>query len=580
MVIKRNYLTECIIILMGSIVISFYRPVQAGSWSTPSEKMNFFISSQSKIESKGAIKGTFSEYGTSCNSTISKKPPRNRINISLTSNEPITSSIDTVNIIDTNFLSALVEMGVDENGDNVISHSEAEAIINLGVSFRDISDMTKIEAFVNLESLYCIGNQLTNLDVSNCSSLTLLDCGFNQLINLDLSSNSDLTVLYCGWNQLVNLDVSNSEYLVNLDCGFNQLTNLDMSNNTLLNELYCGWNLLSNLEVNNNNALKVLYCTDNELTSLDVSNNVLLHELYCGWNHLTELEVANCISLIHLDCSGNELIILDVSNHTLLNELYCSWNRLSNLEVVNNSALIVLHCSGNRFNNLDISNNASLEILYIEQMPYLYKVCVWTMPFPPDSFELLLEGSPQIFFTFECGDLQPPELDVTESDLYQPEFISAISSEDGVVYLVPENTISNLQVICGACLDSVPAVAEEIVYLSPDDLANGNYWLYARDNSNNISDPKEFTIDGVGVGIVIFDDLRIYPNPANDIITINTNQLDKCFIEIITLNGKVLYNYETSDPICRIDFSSFKKGIYLITIRSKDFVTTEKIIKL
>jgi len=30
----------------------------------------------------------------------------------------------------------------------------------------------------------------------------------------------------------------------------------------------------------------------------------------------------------------------------------------------------------------------------------------------------------------------------------------------------------------------------------------------------------------------------------------------------------------------QIDLSSFKKGVYFITIRSKEYVTTEKIIKL
>ena len=30
----------------------------------------------------------------------------------------------------------------------------------------------------------------------------------------------------------------------------------------------------------------------------------------------------------------------------------------------------------------------------------------------------------------------------------------------------------------------------------------------------------------------------------------------------------------------QIDLSSFQKGVYIISIRSKDFVTTEKIIKI
>ncbi len=48
----------------------------------------------------------------------------------------------TVSIPDSIFLIALIDEGVDTNGDNLISYTEAEAVMNLDVSDRDISDMT------------------------------------------------------------------------------------------------------------------------------------------------------------------------------------------------------------------------------------------------------------------------------------------------------------------------------------------------------------------------------------------------------------------------------------------------------
>lgn len=101
---------------------------------------------------------------------------------------------DPVDIPDQAFLYALIEEGVDTNGDSMISYFEAEAVTTLNVSsylldrdfFSNILDMTGIEVFVNLDSLFCRGNLLTNLDFSNNSALEFLNCRKNQLTRLDV----------------------------------------------------------------------------------------------------------------------------------------------------------------------------------------------------------------------------------------------------------------------------------------------------------------------------------------------------------------------------------------------------------
>ena len=74
-------------------------------------------------------------------------------------------------IPDNNFLNALIELGVDTNGDGFISPAETEAITFLGVSSDSISDMTGIEKFVNLDTLWCYNNQISSLDVSKNTAL-------------------------------------------------------------------------------------------------------------------------------------------------------------------------------------------------------------------------------------------------------------------------------------------------------------------------------------------------------------------------------------------------------------------------
>ena len=90
--------------------------------------------------------------------------------------------------------------------------------------------------------MYCYGNQLTSLNVSNNIALEDLDCQRNQLTSLDASGCIALTTLYCYRNQLTSLDVSDNTSLISLECNSNQLINLNISKNyNLLSSLSCIW---------------------------------------------------------------------------------------------------------------------------------------------------------------------------------------------------------------------------------------------------------------------------------------------------------------------------------------------------
>jgi len=69
-------------------------------------------------------------------------------------------------IPDNNFLKALIEIGIDKNGDSIITPSEAKGIKSLCVEGKNISDLTGIELFVDLDTLCCGINQIFDLDVS------------------------------------------------------------------------------------------------------------------------------------------------------------------------------------------------------------------------------------------------------------------------------------------------------------------------------------------------------------------------------------------------------------------------------
>ena len=71
----------------------------------------------------------------------------------------------------------------------------------------------------------------------------------------------------------------------------------------------------------------------------------------------------------------------------------------------------------------------------------------------------------------------------------------------------------------------------------------------------------------------------VYPNPTQGILTIDTDIIGQYTIAISTLKGQLLYNDRLEGPTHQIDLSSFEKGLYFITVRSRDYVRRVKIIK-
>jgi len=119
------------------------------------------------------------------------------------------------------------------------------------------------------------------------------------------------------------------------------------------------------------------------------------------------------------------------------------------------------------------------------------------------------------------------------------------------------------------------------------ELENGDYQLtlYAVDNSENESNGSvSFSVNKQTTGISLLeaqdDVIKIYPNPAYDLVTIQYNSTSEYTVEITSVNGQLLQDKTSDKPTYQINISSFQKGIYYITVRSKDFIITEKIIKL
>ena len=264
-----------------------------------------------------------------------------------------------VYIPDANFKACLVgNSSINTNGDTEIQVSEATSFNGyLQCGYQNISDLTGVEAFINLSALDVGNNLLQSLDLSQNNALQDLSCDNNFLSSLDVNQNHALSMLKCDDNQLtvLNLNGAALEYLY---CDDNLLTTLDLSQNNFLRTLECDDNFLLSLDVSQNNALSSLKCDDNQLTDLSL-NGAALEYLYCYDNLLTNLDLSQNIFLRTLECDNNFLSSLDISLNNALSSLKCDDNQLTMLNL-NGDALEYLYCYDNLLTTLDLSQNPSL----------------------------------------------------------------------------------------------------------------------------------------------------------------------------------------------------------------------------
>ena len=105
--------------------------------------------------------------------------------------------------------------------------------------------------------------------------------------------------------------------------------------------------------------------------------------------------------------------------------------------------------------------------------------------------------------------------------------------------------------------------------------ASGSYYNL----SQGVFDTVQYVTDVSDISMKN-ENVLIYPNPTSNVLNIETGIPDICNIKITSINGQLLLNKVMVGPDYELDLSHFKSGIYFITVRSKDFMATRKIVKL
>ena len=142
---------------------------------------------------------------------------------------------------DNNFETFLENNGMGNGvpNDDYVTTANISGVSSLICWGWNIADLTGIEDFTSLSTLYCFDNPLTTLNLTQNTALVDLRCNNTQLTSLDVTQNTSLVTFFCYNNYLTSLDLSQNAVLNDLRCFDNLITSLDLAQNPVLSFLRC-----------------------------------------------------------------------------------------------------------------------------------------------------------------------------------------------------------------------------------------------------------------------------------------------------------------------------------------------------
>ncbi len=84
----------------------------------------------------------------------------------------------------------------------------------------------------------------------------------------------------------------------------------------------------------------------------------------------------------------------------------------------------------------------------------------------------------------------------------------------------------------------------------------------------------------------VVDNFKVYPNPTHNSLTVNIGKLNGGIsFQINDVLGKLVYSrkivsYDLQKDSFKLDMSSFKEGVYMFSLKTKNFSKTIQVVKL
>jgi Leucine-rich repeat (LRR) protein len=221
-----------------------------------------------------------------------------------------------------------------------------------------ISSLT-VDGLANLGVIYSSGNNLSSLNLTGLTSLSILKSQ-NNISSINLSGLSNLTVIDLAGNPLTSLNISGLNNLVKVYLPFTNITSLNASGLTHLKDLTVQSPNLTSLNVTGCTALVDLNCSHSKLSTLSLTGFSLLQSLQCADNLLTTLNLTGCNALRFIICNENKLSSLNLFGFSNLIELQVASNLLTSLDLRNLTNLGTMGATNNPLLSCISTNNVNV----------------------------------------------------------------------------------------------------------------------------------------------------------------------------------------------------------------------------
>ena len=113
--------------------------------------------------------------------------------------------------------------------------------------------------------------------------------------------------------------------------------------------------------------------------------------------------------------------------------------------------------------------------------------------------------------------------------------------------------------------------------------AAGNYAVIVMAGSPSCSDTSScIALESATQGLnenALFYAINVYPNPVNDVLTINNSSNTTLTFVVVDINGKVISTVNTVDNSTTISTSNWNKGVYFVKFTSESASAVFKIVK-
>ena len=244
---------------------------------------------------------------------------------------------------DDNFEQYLIDEGYDDFMDDYVVTANIKNVneVSIGGSgLYSVSDLTGLEDFIALSSLYLERAELIFFDMQKYKSLKELTFWNSSLEGNLVIDNTNLEILRLDLSGPDTVIINDNKLLNNISVAdYAKFKTLEISNNPLIESLQTLENLIiENLVISNNESLKYFFCVYCGVENASFSNNKNLFSIsfdVTGAN-LKYFELINNVRLTSLNLSSVELISLNVKN-----------NKIEFLDVSQNLGLLNLNSSGN-----------------------------------------------------------------------------------------------------------------------------------------------------------------------------------------------------------------------------------------